>query len=153
MHAFIENVQKTFAKNLRIRLYLQNFPVPNVFLLFFRKIRAFLNHPTWRRWSRSGMGLKTVLSTKNTGKILRKRSQIMSSLHFGSDEAQNGKKEVWPGKVKYEEIFPNKNREDFRAFYLILLWFLTHEDKFLKSFHRLPHLNLFRPWQWYYAIL
>ncbi len=31
---FLINVQEIFAKNLKIRLYLQNFPVANVFFFF-----------------------------------------------------------------------------------------------------------------------
>jgi hypothetical protein len=85
------------------------------------------------------MGLKIVLSTKNTGKIPRKRSQIKSILHFGSVEAQNGKKEVWLGKVNYGEIYPHQNWQDFRAFYPTLpWWFLTHDYNFLKSVHCSP---------------
>ncbi len=70
----MENVQEIISKKLKKRLNLQIFLVPNVFSSsIFRKMKEFLNHPTCRRWSRSGMGLKIVLSTKNTGKILHKR--------------------------------------------------------------------------------
>ncbi len=75
--------KKYLQKTWRYDYTCKTFPCQMFFLQFFRKRKAFLNHPSCRRWSRSGMGLKIVLSTKNTGKILhKKRLKITDKVVF-----------------------------------------------------------------------